>query len=789
MSMFTRVYESVFGSGSAIPENRKVEATTPERQAIEKEALDERGMLLPHYRTFQSLYNLFSHTYATRWDEAVRHGLENAAAMKNDTYFRALMAERLDPLGLWDWTIKADADPLNPKDPRSEEKAKVAAMLEAECRATPDLMKFRRHLGWAAWYGRIGNQVAYEVDPENGLDWSPRVCKLWSPVDGDKLHWAWGDETSDQNGHWTVFINNTFRASYPPGEVLINDRTTALRLRRLDYRQRFVIATGEIEDAPFEDVAGAGRAKGVGLRDFLYWGWWLRDEMLSWMVSLAEKAGTLGLLMFKYPAGNDAAKAKAEENAKNVNNRNALTVPVQPGTKADDYGVEVVALPTEGLRFLKEVTFDYFDKHFERLVIGQTLSSSTEGSGLGGAGVADMHEDTKFARLKVDARNQEECLTRDFVKVLKRLNHHEAPGVYRWAYLLPDPKAKDKLEAITKAASLPGKKLEYKADEVRALVGMSKPEEGDEVIGGEDPAAAGIDPKTGLPMPDGPKPPGEPGQPNRDGTPPKESPRAPSGRREPPDDPAEPKEPKQPREYGFDPNQSRGQPGNAGQFGPGGSGGSQSDSKSAAEDHEGADAVEHWVDFNDNRSDLEDAHDDPEQFRSVLKALADSFAQQLAHKDDLAAKLGAVDSSDYVAGRKRLVSAGEKYLESMENSRTAYAPIGAAKAEIDALRDADLDVKDVPPAENQADIEAHREARRKAVADAKQKRSAQIQAVIAKRNAAVPAYRDALRRMAKSRQAYIQAADGLADELAKRTADRPAGGAAAPDHFPGRVQS
>ncbi len=526
MSIFTRAYEAVFGAAPA--------PVSAERAAIDREALDADGMLLPQFRTFQSLFNLFSKTYATRWDEAVRHGHENAVAMKNDTYFRALMAERLDPLGLWDWTVKADGDPLNPKDPRSEEKAKIARMLEAECRATPDLMKFRRHLGWSAWYGRVGNQAAYGIDPENGLEWSPFVCRMWEPVDGDKLHWSWAG-----GGHWTILINPTHRGDYPPEETGVNDRTTFLRLRRPDYRQRFVIATHEIEDAPYEDVQGAGRSKGVGLRDQVHWGWWLRDEMLSWMVSLAEKAGTLGLLMFKYPAGNQTAQAKAEENAKAVNNRNALTVPIQPNTKADDYGVEVVALPTEGLRFLKEVTFDYFDKHFERLFIGQTLSSGTEGSGLGGAGVADMHEDTKFARLKFDARNQEECLTKDFVGTLKRLNHADAPGVYRWVYLLPDPKAKDKLEAITKAASLPGKKLTYKADEVRALVGMSKPEDGDEVIGGDDPVSE-VDPATGKP---------KPGQPQK------------------PPDPGEPKEPK---ENGFDPNQSRGQPGNAGQFGPGG---------------------------------------------------------------------------------------------------------------------------------------------------------------------------------------------------------------------------
>lgn len=467
-------------------------AAAQPRPEIDRQALGGDGMLLPHMRTFQAVYNLFSKTYSYRWDEAVRHGLENAQAMRRDTYFRALMAERLDPLGHWDWDVQADPDPLNPKDPYSADKEQVSRMLRAEAAACPALMKFRRHLGWCAWFGRVGNQVLYEPSPKAGLAWNPRVPVAWEPVDGDKLHWSWGSDDPGDRGHWTVLVNPTHRRDYPEAETGVSDRSTFLRLRRPDYRQRFVVGTHEIEDAPYEDVFAAGRSKGVGLRDFVYWGWWLRDEMLSWMVSLAEKAGTLGILMFKYPAGNAAAKEQAEENAKQVSNRNALTVPVQQGTSPDAYGVEVVALPTNGLQFLKEVTFDYFDKHFERLFIGQTLSSGTEGSGLGGSGVKDMHEDTKHARLKFDAENQGEYLTTDYVQVLKDLNHKGAPGVHRWKYLLPDPKATNKLEAISKAASLPGVKLTYKADEVRELVGMSKPDPGDEVIGGADPAAPGM---------------------------------------------------------------------------------------------------------------------------------------------------------------------------------------------------------------------------------------------------------------------------------------------------------
>ncbi|OWK45793.1 hypothetical protein [Fimbriiglobus ruber] len=41
-----------------------------------------------------------------------------------------------------------------------------------------------------------------------------------------------------------------------------------------------------------------------------------------------------------------------------------------------------------------------------------------------------------------------------------------------------------------KAANLPGAKLTFKADEVRALVGLTKPGPGDEVVGGDEPQRA-----------------------------------------------------------------------------------------------------------------------------------------------------------------------------------------------------------------------------------------------------------------------------------------------------------
>ncbi|WP_420841840.1 phage portal protein family protein [Fimbriiglobus ruber] len=172
----------------------------------------------------------------------------------------------------------------------------------------------------------------------------------------------------------------------------------------------------------------AGRAHGVGLRDYVYWAWWLRDEMLSWLTDYMEKVGSMGLLLFYYEDGNPAAEAAAKQAAADARGKSALAVPVPRGRDKDAAKVEVIAAQTAGAQFLVDMVDRYFERHIERLYVGQSLSAGTAGSGLGGSGVAALHADTKFNLLAWDADNLGDTLTRDLVGVLQHLNFRGAPG-------------------------------------------------------------------------------------------------------------------------------------------------------------------------------------------------------------------------------------------------------------------------------------------------------------------------------------------------------------------------
>src|SRR5580704_13642960 len=107
---------------------------------------------------------------------------------------------------------------------------------------------------------------------------------------------------------------------------------------------------------------------------------------------------------------------------------------------------------------------DYFEHHIDRLCVGETLSSGTEGGGLGGSGVATLHEDTKFHLLQFDADNLAETLTDDLVGPMLRLNVPNADFGIRFEFNVESPENADKMDAVSKAVSMG---VTFKMDEIR----------------------------------------------------------------------------------------------------------------------------------------------------------------------------------------------------------------------------------------------------------------------------------------------------------------------------------
>lgn len=450
-------------------------------------------------KTFQALLNTFSKTYDFRYDEALKEDPAFALKMIRDPFYRALMQERIYPLSGWKRS-------LVPPDATDKQQVERAKWYEKVVHKQPMLSKKINYLGKAIWYGRYASQMEFTDGTVQHDKWA--TCKYISkhkPVNGDKIVSSFEDDA------WGIRINPMFATEYPREDITYDNRGTAiLLLRKPEFRKKFIFHVHELDDADYFESEMAGRVSGIGLRDFVYYGAHLRSKLIEFAVAFMEKVGTLGLLIFRYPEGNAQAKRDAEQAAREASNRNALAIPMPKGGDKNTSAAELLPANMTGVQFLVDIIAGWWERHSERLFIGQSMSAGEGSSSLGGGERAELANTTKFNILRFDAEGLAESLTEDEIKITCELNGD--PGWdLKWKFSLPDPEAEKKLESITKAASIPGKKLKYPADQVRELVGMSAPGPDDEIVGGEEEIQEGTAPNNFNPNSNG--------KPNKNGKP------------------------------------------------------------------------------------------------------------------------------------------------------------------------------------------------------------------------------------------------------------------------------
>lgn len=423
----------------------------------------EPAMVVPHVFSFNGIINQSSRMYSSRYDEAIRHMPSNAMAMRRDAFIESLIQERTYPTAQRAWSVIVP-------DTKDKHQRYVQSCVTECVRAIPRFNSMRMYLSQAVWYGRYGSHVSLVKRRLSGN-------QLWTvgshrPVNGDKIQYGW-------DGVPAVAIEASKRNAYRDGLVTQTDRgISVLKLSTPEHRRQFIIHRHIVDDADYFEPEMAGGIGGVGLRHKVYWAWWLRDEMLSWAVDFMQKVGTLGLLVFMYEDGNQKAKAAAEEAAKAASSETALTMPVPPreGTRVPT-AVQHIAASPGGIEALKGMIADYFERHIERLFVGQPSSGGDSGGGLGGSAGAALHADTKYQLLKFDSENLDETITQDLIGVLLELNHPEVDFPVKFKSSVSNPEDAAKLQGIQVCNSMG---VKFDLDEVRALTGMSKPDEGAE---------------------------------------------------------------------------------------------------------------------------------------------------------------------------------------------------------------------------------------------------------------------------------------------------------------------
>lgn len=444
---------------------------------------------LPHVLTFQGLFGTFSRVYRAS-DEALKDSIEVARYMRNDPIVMECVESRQRSTALLNWH-------LEPEDESSHDQKDLCKKIEKILHRMRRFTEYRRVLLEAIWYGRSAIQHSWNWNSVGGkmrlMPW-PNIHTQedlgWAPIHGDKLVFRFDDGTFD---HTPGQVGIRVGARFGPLDRIMDDRWAdrieptdrgpAYFLRNYE-RDMLAIHKHMIEDGAYEDGIDAGTIHGVGIRSRIYWAWNQKQQMLAFLVEYLERSAG-GIEIWYYPMGNKDALAKVESAAKAriSNQHNIAFVPRPIGEDGQAYGVEFIEPGMQGIEMLKDILQTYFGHQIKRYILGQTLSSEADATGLG-SGVADLHLDTLLQIIAYDANNLEETITHELVRRVKDWNWPAARGIdIRFKIDTEDPDIEAKLESWTRAYEMG---LALKARDVADLVGAAIPTDEDDIL--QDPA-------------------------------------------------------------------------------------------------------------------------------------------------------------------------------------------------------------------------------------------------------------------------------------------------------------
>jgi len=124
---------------------------------------------------------------------------------------------------------------------------------------------------------------------------------------------------------------------------------------------------------------------------------------------------------------------------------------------------------------------DWCSGKMKEAILGQSLSSEAGSTGLG-SGVASLHADTLSRVIRYHADALAESVTSDLVRVIAQMlgaTDDEARGL-QFQFAPERPDVKERMDAVERFVNLGGRVSE---SEVRDLLGLAQPQDGEAVLG------------------------------------------------------------------------------------------------------------------------------------------------------------------------------------------------------------------------------------------------------------------------------------------------------------------
>jgi hypothetical protein len=434
---------------------------------------------LPHIHTVGGRRGIISQSYLNL-DEALRDSRSNAERMRADCGIMECIEARQRATALLNWHIE-------PEDSNNQDELALCAMLNDIMEATPRFTEFRRTAMEAIWYGRYANVIRYRPSLVKGQ--YRTIAKVWEPRHGDKLVFRYNDGsyTADEDQ-----VGIRVHAAWQ-GQRSYRDPRTGDIVRQIEpteqglvywlnpwQRKTMLLHKHQIEDGPYQDPVMAGRIHGVGIRDRIYWTWYAMVECLQRVVEYLDRAA-FGIEIWPYQSGNPKSQEDTERAAHEAmgGGRTVILAPLPPDDHPDRFMPQLIEPGLGGVSTTIDIIRSYFGHRIKRYILGQTLTSEADSTGLG-SGVADAHMATFADIVEYDARNLEETITNDFVRTIQTANF---PSLWRmqprFRIDTESPNIAAKMEAYKKAYDMG---LKIKSSEVYDTIGASMPDVSDDVL-------------------------------------------------------------------------------------------------------------------------------------------------------------------------------------------------------------------------------------------------------------------------------------------------------------------
>ena len=477
----TRIGGTWYGGGQMLPQRYRrldEESVRPRDPASGMPAVAPNmgRSTLPHLMRFSGMIQTLSRSYRHA-DEAMQDSIRNAHMMLNDPMITEPLFQRMRKTALLEWHIEVP-------DENDEEQKALKKELTRLVEAVPKFTDYRFDLLLAIWFGRYGIEHTYKMKKTAPTEEAPNghrryVIKNWTPVDGDKLVFRYDDGRGDYDPDQ---IGIRVSPALAPRDLIAGERRLEATADGLAYffepwEQRFwTVHKHLMIDGHWEDPITAGRIHGVGLRSFVYWLWIQKQEALAQLSEIVEMSAS-GIWIYWYPAGNPAAKDEVEKVASERIHTNVLLMPRD--VENETYGVEHIPFDGSGAQVLKELINDTYAHLIKRLILGQTLSSEADATGLG-SGLADLQGETMADIIRFDAKKLEETITNGLVIELRDRNFPRQRHIDVKFRLDVDAEEPEKaLDAIERAWNMGAEIAEL---ELMEKAGITPPKPGDKTL-------------------------------------------------------------------------------------------------------------------------------------------------------------------------------------------------------------------------------------------------------------------------------------------------------------------